>query len=290
MWQWVRCPMGICKAPAPFQRAMNVTFHNFVNKTRLTQGMINFCIIMYMDDILVYSETYHEHAQYIEWTLGALRDAEFKMTLEKSKFFLSEILFLGYVVTRGGLRPDSKKVAVVKDAPDPTSVTQIIQELTIPLAQLVDDLPLDIISQSDESPVPDVFSQALTPYLQWSACLEKLEGNNNPPSQQPYLDPRGIIDLAFFQPRTASEDEEIALEEEEEEGEEEGEEEEETPEEGSYSEHTEGEQSDDDEEEEGDEEDDEAEEEESEWETLGEEADRMEGMEEDPETVSGGHK
>ncbi|GBG78576.1 hypothetical protein CBR_g27801 [Chara braunii] len=150
---------------------------------------------------------------------------------------------------------------------------QIIQELTIPLAQLLDDLPLDIISQSDESPVPHVFSRALTPYLQWSACLEELAGNNNPPSQHPYLDPQRIIDLAFFQPRTASEDEAIALEEEEEEDEEEGEEEEETPEEGSYNEHSEGEQSDDEKEEE------------SEWETLEEEADRVEGTEEDPEAV-----
>ncbi|GBG88139.1 hypothetical protein CBR_g46627 [Chara braunii] len=122
---WVRCPMGICNVPATFQRAMNMTFQNFVNKTRLTQGMINFCVIVYMDDILVYSETYHGHAQHIERTLGALRDAGFKIALEKSEFFLSEISFLGYIVTRGGLRPDSRKVAAVKEAPVPTSLTQI---------------------------------------------------------------------------------------------------------------------------------------------------------------------
>ncbi|GBG85651.1 hypothetical protein CBR_g40381 [Chara braunii] len=124
-WQWVRCPMGICNAPATFQRAMNVTFHNFVNKTRMTQGMINFCVIVYMDDILVYSDTFHGHAQHIEWTLGALRDAGFKIALEKSEFFLPEISFLGYVVTRGGLRPDSRKVAAVKEALVPTSLTQV---------------------------------------------------------------------------------------------------------------------------------------------------------------------
>ncbi|GBG70753.1 hypothetical protein CBR_g8051 [Chara braunii] len=124
-WQWIRCPMGIYNAPATFQRAMNVTFQNFVNKTQLTQGMINFCVIVYMDDILVYSETYHDHAQHIEWTLCALRDAGFKIALEKSEFFLSEISFLGYVVTRGGLRPDSRKVAAVKEAPVPTSLTQV---------------------------------------------------------------------------------------------------------------------------------------------------------------------
>ncbi|GBG77610.1 hypothetical protein CBR_g24056 [Chara braunii] len=123
--KWVRCSMGICNMPATFQRAMNVTFQNFVNKTWLTQGMINFCVIVYMDDILVYSETYHGHAQHIEWTLGALRDVGFKIALEKSEFFLSEISFLGYVVTRGGLRPDSRKVAAVKDAHVPMSVTQV---------------------------------------------------------------------------------------------------------------------------------------------------------------------
>ncbi|GBG70869.1 hypothetical protein CBR_g8169 [Chara braunii] len=117
--------MGICNAPATFQRAMNITFQNFVNRTRLTQGMINFCVIVYMDDILVYSETYHGHAQHIEWTLGALRDIGFKIALENSDFFLSEISFPGYVVTRGGSQPDSRKVEAVKEAPVPTSLTQV---------------------------------------------------------------------------------------------------------------------------------------------------------------------
>ncbi|GBG59813.1 hypothetical protein CBR_g54915 [Chara braunii] len=122
---WVRRPMGICNEPATFQRTMNVTFLNFVNKTRLTQGMINFCVIVYMDDILVYFESFHGHVQHIEWTLGALRDAGFKIALEKSEFFLSEISFVGYVVTRGGLRPDSRKVEAVREAPTPTPLMQV---------------------------------------------------------------------------------------------------------------------------------------------------------------------
>ncbi|GBG82956.1 hypothetical protein CBR_g36482 [Chara braunii] len=125
MWQWVQSPMRICNTPAMFQRAMNVTFQNFDSKIRLTQGMINFCVIVYIDDILVYSETYHGHAQHIEWTLGALRDAGFMIALEKSEFFLSEILFPGYVVTRGGLRPDSRKVAAVRETLVPRSLTQV---------------------------------------------------------------------------------------------------------------------------------------------------------------------
>ncbi|GBG64265.1 hypothetical protein CBR_g41186 [Chara braunii] len=48
----------------------------------------------------------------------------------------------------------------------------IAQEFTIPVAQLADDLPLDILSQDDEHPIPHVLSRTLMPYLQWSACVE----------------------------------------------------------------------------------------------------------------------
>ncbi|GBG74534.1 hypothetical protein CBR_g18944 [Chara braunii] len=343
-WQWVRCPMRICNAPATLQRAMNVTFQNFVNKTRLTQGMINFCVIVYMDDILVYSDTFHGHAQHIEWTLSALRDAGFKIALEKSEFFLPEISFLGYVVTRGGLRPDSRKVAAVKEAPVPTSLTQFIlitdwqpeaisailaqkgndgkehvieyasrtvpderrndsapqgecyavvwgiqhfhpylyghkfllvtdhepllalkkltnytgmigrwavqlqeyefeivhrkterhgnadgltrlhrpvrpgcrrlltQELTVPIAQLVEHLAISIVSQVDPRLVPHVTSRTLSPYLQWSTCVEGFP-SRIPPSRLDYLDPRNIVDPAFYRPPYEDKLEEIIREE-----------------------------------------------------------------------------
>ncbi|GBG67308.1 hypothetical protein CBR_g447 [Chara braunii] len=165
----------------------------------------------------------------------------------------------------GSVRPDHRQ--------------PIVQELTVPLAQLADDVPLEIVSQSDNSPIPHVLPRTLTPYLQWSACLEAPGSSRNPPSQRGYLDPHEIVDLAFFQDRTTSENEEVEIEAEKESSEEEAEveqeaDEEETPEEGSYSEHSEGEQS---EEEEGEEQDDEEEEEdqeeleESEWEGFEEE-------------------
>ncbi|GBG77767.1 hypothetical protein CBR_g24214 [Chara braunii] len=172
----------------------------------------------------------------------------------------------------GSVRPDHRQL--------------IMRELTVPLAQLVDDLSLDIISQCDESPVPYVLSQTLSPYLHWSACLEGQEGDNNQPSQVKYLNPRRIIDISFFQPHTTSKDEVLALEEEEEEDDEEKEqeeddeeEEEETPEEGSYSEHSEEEQSEKEEEED-------QEQEESERENSGEEANCTEVQKEDPKATA----
>ncbi|GBG84254.1 hypothetical protein CBR_g38225 [Chara braunii] len=122
----------------------------------------------------------------------------------------------------------------------------IVGELLILLTQLLDDLPLDVISHCDESPAPHILSCSLTPYLQRSACLEGDWDNRSYPSHSNYLNPAEIIDLLFLdQGETTSEDEEEEEEEEEEyeedkEDEEEGDELKDTSEEdGYYSEHSE---------------------------------------------------
>ncbi|GBG92577.1 hypothetical protein CBR_g56090 [Chara braunii] len=104
---------------------MNMFFHNFVRKTRLAESIINYCVIVYMEDILVCSSSYEGHVQHIEWALLALRDAGFKVTLEKCKFFLTTISFLGHVVTDKGLQLEPQKVAAVRDAPVPSTITQV---------------------------------------------------------------------------------------------------------------------------------------------------------------------
>ncbi|GBG83598.1 hypothetical protein CBR_g37403 [Chara braunii] len=78
-----------------------------------------------MDDILVFSKTYEYHVEHIEWVLHALKDAGFKVALEKSAFFLSEISFLGYIVTVEGLKPGPRKVAAVQEVPAPVTLTQV---------------------------------------------------------------------------------------------------------------------------------------------------------------------
>ncbi|GBG90087.1 hypothetical protein CBR_g50180 [Chara braunii] len=164
---------------------------------------------------------------------------------------------------------------------EPSHRQMIVWELTIPFAQLIDDLPLDIVSRCDESPIPHVLSRRLTPYLQWSACLEDRTGGGIYPLRAEYLNPREIIDVLFFQPRTAVEETTVAKEAEvEDESEEET-----SDEEGNYSEYSEEEEGAESEEQE--EEKYQSEEEEgSEWETLGEEADRTETREEDSEAAA----
>ncbi|GBG69256.1 hypothetical protein CBR_g3954 [Chara braunii] len=89
------------------------------------RSIINYCVIVDMDDILVYSSSYEGHVQHIEWALHALRDAGSKVALEKCQFFLTTISFLGHVVTDKGLQSEPQKVAAVRDAPVPTTITQV---------------------------------------------------------------------------------------------------------------------------------------------------------------------
>ncbi|GBG72998.1 hypothetical protein CBR_g12717 [Chara braunii] len=177
------------------------------------------------------------------------------------------------IIQAWGIEVEGDLLGFVFGAVEPGHRQTIVWELTIPLAQLVGDLPLDIISQCDESPVPHVLPRRLTSYLQWSACLEDRTGGGSYPSRAEYLNPRGIIDVLFFSSRTAVEERAVA-----EEAEVEDESEEEISEEaGSYNEYNKEELG------EGEEEEEEEDQEESEWEALGEEADRAEPQEEDPE-------
>ncbi|GBG91141.1 hypothetical protein CBR_g52022 [Chara braunii] len=88
----------------------------------------------------------------------------------------------------------------------------LTQELTVPIAQLADDLDVSIVSQVDPRLVPHVTSRTLSPYLQWSACVEGFPFRI-PPSRLDYLDPRDIVDPAFYRPPYEDELEEIIREE-----------------------------------------------------------------------------
>ncbi|GBG81220.1 hypothetical protein CBR_g31892 [Chara braunii] len=166
----------------------------------------------------------------------------------------------------GSVRPDHRQ--------------PITQELVVLFAQLVDDLSLDIVSQSDDSPAPHVITQTLAPYLQWTACLEEPESESTLPSRQEYLKPYGIIDHTFYPKEEPKE----VLEGGVEATEEEGDTDEEMSKEGSYSEYGEGEPSEEEEEVE-EEEEDEEEEAGSEWEALPEAAACTCTEAEDPEAA-----
>ena len=92
--------MGLTNAPATFMRAMNNLFTDL-----LDQG-----IIMFLDDVLVYSHTRDEHIQLLRMVFGKLREHWFYCKLKKCSFFHTSTTFLGFDVTMEGLKISNAKV------------------------------------------------------------------------------------------------------------------------------------------------------------------------------------
>jgi len=82
-------------------------------------------VVVYLDDILVYSKTYEEHVQHVRHVLTALRDADLRIKLEKTEFHKCEVKFLGYIISRDGLKMDAKKIEAITSWPKLTIVKEV---------------------------------------------------------------------------------------------------------------------------------------------------------------------
>ncbi|GBG73943.1 hypothetical protein CBR_g17658 [Chara braunii] len=102
-------------------------------------------------------------------------------------------------------------------AVDRENRSQTVRELRIVIARLADELPLDIVSQSDEEPVPHTLSRTLAPSLQWSACIEERWADDRFPSRSEYLDVHSLTNPRFFRQPTTFEWAALRAEEEAEE-------------------------------------------------------------------------
>jgi hypothetical protein len=104
-YEFLVMSFGLCNAPSTFTTLMNTIFREETD---------NF-VIIYIDDILVYSKTAEEHARHLEVVLQKLRDNKLYANREKSDFAQNEIEFLGYVVTKDGIKPNMKKVKTIQE-------------------------------------------------------------------------------------------------------------------------------------------------------------------------------
>ena len=72
-------------------------------------------IIIYLDDILIYSQTKKEHKQHIYYVLKALQGSDLQVKLEKSIFYIYEVDYLGYIILDKGIRMDPEKVCAIEE-------------------------------------------------------------------------------------------------------------------------------------------------------------------------------
>ena len=95
-------PFGLTNAPATFQRTMDMTFSDMIDYTDI-----------YVDDIVVYSESLADHLVHLRKVLQRLREHQLFVKLKKCSFAQSEIEFVGFIVGRKGIRPVPEKLQTI---------------------------------------------------------------------------------------------------------------------------------------------------------------------------------
>ena len=105
-------PFGLTNAPIAFMDLMNKVFHPYLDQF----------IIVFIDNILVYSKNAKKHAFHLRIVLQTLRDKQLYTKFLKCDFWLNEVVFLGHVVSGNGIFVDPKKVEVIVNWERPKNV------------------------------------------------------------------------------------------------------------------------------------------------------------------------
>jgi hypothetical protein len=98
-------PFGLTNAPATFMRLMNEVFHDCLDKF----------VIIYLDDILIFSNSWKVHLQHLEHFLHTLKKNSLYANLSKCSFGQTSISYLGYIIDARGVQVDPTKVEVLRN-------------------------------------------------------------------------------------------------------------------------------------------------------------------------------
>ncbi|MBW0509427.1 hypothetical protein O181_049142 [Austropuccinia psidii MF-1] len=116
IYEYSRMPFGIKNAPAHFQRMMDTIFQ---------EETLEGWMVVYIDDIIIYSETWEDHVQYIERVLSKCTPINLKILLKKCNFGQKEFISLGQKVSCLSLARDQNKVAAVLQKPVPKNIKEM---------------------------------------------------------------------------------------------------------------------------------------------------------------------
>ncbi|VVA40271.1 PREDICTED: reverse mRNAase [Prunus dulcis] len=115
LFEWLIMPFGLCNALSTFMRLMNEVLRPFIDDF----------VIVYLDDILIFSVTWEDHLHHIAQVLEVLRTNQLQLNSKKHEFGKQHLVYLGFIVGAGELKMDLEKVHVISQWPTPRSVTEV---------------------------------------------------------------------------------------------------------------------------------------------------------------------
>ncbi len=97
--------VGLTNAPSTFMRLMNHMVRSFIGRF----------VVVYFDDILIYSKDMNEHLHYLRLVFDVLRHEKLYANAKKCSFYLGKVVFLCFVVSGKGVEVDEEKVKAIRD-------------------------------------------------------------------------------------------------------------------------------------------------------------------------------
>ncbi|KAL0290504.1 UNVERIFIED_CONTAM: Retrovirus-related Pol polyprotein from transposon.6 [Sesamum angustifolium] len=114
-YEFLVTPFGLTNAPAAFMALMNRTFQEYLDQF----------VIVFIDNILVYSKNREEHEQHLRIVLQILKEKELYAKLSKCEFWVNQVVFLGHVISGDGVMPDPSKVKAIMEWRVPKNATEV---------------------------------------------------------------------------------------------------------------------------------------------------------------------
>ena len=114
-FEWSVMPFGLTNAPMAFQRFINDIFSD----------LLDVCVVIYLDDILIYSNNMSKHHRHVKEILKRLRKAGLYTKAEKCEFHSKSVEYLGYILSPSGLTMSGDKIKIIQDWPEPKKVKNI---------------------------------------------------------------------------------------------------------------------------------------------------------------------